>query len=94
MAVADTLTYVCQPARIVENFESRLDRGMYSFPCYTVDQEVPHGMSGGPRLLRGSLMRDCQRRSREPDRDRIALAGVPDRIREPKAWRAEQADHV
>lgn len=52
---ADTLTYVCQPAVVVENFEKRIDRGMYNFPCYTVDREVPHGMSGGPVFWDGRL---------------------------------------
>jgi hypothetical protein len=47
-AVSDTLTYMCQPAVVVGTFETRLDRGMYNFPCFTVDREVPHGMSGGP----------------------------------------------
>jgi hypothetical protein len=46
--VAETLTYMCQPAVVVGNFETRLDRGMYNCPCFTVDREVPHGMSGGP----------------------------------------------
>jgi hypothetical protein len=47
-SVATTLTYIGLPATVVENFENRLDRGMYNFPCYKVDREVPHGMSGGP----------------------------------------------
>lgn len=47
-AVSNTVTYMCQPATVVESFETRLDRGMYNFPCFTVDREVPHGMSGGP----------------------------------------------
>ena len=28
---------------------------MYSFPCFVVDQEVPHGMSGGPVFWDGKL---------------------------------------
>ena len=46
--VSATVTYLCQPATVVKTFEKRLDRGMYNFPCFTVDRDVPHGMSGGP----------------------------------------------
>ena len=45
---AETLTYTCRPAVVVANHELHLDRGMYDFPCFIVDVEVPHGMSGGP----------------------------------------------
>jgi len=43
-----TLTYLGQPGIVMENFETRLVRGMYDFPCFTVSHDVPHGMSGGP----------------------------------------------
>ena len=46
--VSHTLTYVGQPGIVTENYETRLVRGMYDFPCFTVSHEVPHGMSGGP----------------------------------------------
>ena len=47
-SVSSTLTYTAQPAIVADIHERRLDRGMYNFPCFVVDREVPHGMSGGP----------------------------------------------
>lgn len=46
--VSSNLTYTAQAATVVEIHERRHDRGMYNFPCFVVDHEVPHGMSGGP----------------------------------------------
>lgn len=55
IAVADgrwniNLTCIAQQANVVEVFEERRDAGMYSFPCFAVDQPVDHGCSGGPVL--------------------------------------------
>ena len=47
-ALSSHLTYTAQPAYVIEVHERRFDRGMYNFPCFVVDREVPHGMSGGP----------------------------------------------
>jgi hypothetical protein len=53
--VSDTLTYRGQPARVVERHDRMRDRGMYSFPCFVVDHDVPHGMSGGPVFWKNKL---------------------------------------
>jgi hypothetical protein len=52
---SDTLTYRGQPATVTEVHDRMRDRGMYSFPCFVVDYEVPHGMSGGPVYWNGKL---------------------------------------
>ena len=44
-----------QRAWVREIFEVRRDRGMYSFPCFSVDQSTDHGFSGGPVFHEGRL---------------------------------------
>jgi hypothetical protein len=41
--------------RVVEVFSPRHDRGQYSFPCFSIDQPIDHGASGGPVLWNGRL---------------------------------------
>lgn len=50
-----SVTCVAQQAHVVEVYEERRDLGMYSFPCFAVDQPVDHGCSGGPVLWRNRL---------------------------------------
>jgi hypothetical protein len=47
-SVSPNLTYTAEVATVVQVHERRMDRGMYNFPCFVIDREVPHGMSGGP----------------------------------------------
>jgi hypothetical protein len=44
-----------QRARVREIFEVRRGYGMYSFPCFSVDQPTDHGFSGGPVFHEGRL---------------------------------------
>jgi hypothetical protein len=46
---------VAQSATVTEIFPERRDRGMYSFPGFSVDQEIEGGFSGGPVIWRGRL---------------------------------------
>jgi trypsin-like peptidase len=40
---------------VQEVFETHRDRGMYRFPCFSVNQSVDHGFSGGPVFHNGRL---------------------------------------
>jgi hypothetical protein len=46
---------VAQPATVTEVFPERRDRGMFSFPGFSVDKEVEGGFSGGPVIWRDQL---------------------------------------
>ena len=46
---------VLQQAFVSEVFDTRHDRGLYSFPGFLVDQPVDHGFSGGPVFWDGRL---------------------------------------
>lgn len=50
-----SITCIAQKANVVEVHEERRDAGMYSFPCFAVDQAVDHGCSGGPVLWHNRL---------------------------------------
>jgi len=52
-AVPERATYRIMPALVTENFEREHDRGMYNFPGYFVNVDVPHGMSGGAVFWEG-----------------------------------------
>ena len=41
-------SFVLQSGTVKEVFARKRDDGMYSFPCFSVDQPVDHGFSGGP----------------------------------------------
>lgn len=47
--------FTVQRAWVHEVFEVRRDRGMYSFPCFSVNQAIDHGFSGGPVFYNGRL---------------------------------------
>lgn len=44
------ITCIVQTANVVAVYEERRDSGMYSFPCFAVDQPIDPGCSGGPVL--------------------------------------------
>jgi hypothetical protein len=47
--------YVLQSGEVVEVFERMRDAGMYSFPCFSIDQAVEGGFSGGAVFWEGRL---------------------------------------
>jgi hypothetical protein len=47
--------FTVQQGWVREVFEIRRDRGMYSFPCFTVNEPTDHGFSGGPVFYNGRL---------------------------------------
>lgn len=49
------LKYVMQEGRVTDIYELRRDRGMYSFPCFRIDNPVNHGFSGAPVFWREKL---------------------------------------
>jgi hypothetical protein len=49
------LRYVSQEGRVTDVYETFRDRGMYSFPCFRIDNPVNHGFSGGPVFWDGKL---------------------------------------
>src|SRR5713226_2478962 len=49
------ITCIAQQAKVIEVHGERRDAGMYSFPCFAVDQPVDPGCSGGPVLWRNRL---------------------------------------
>ncbi len=49
------LKYVQQEGTVTDIYELHRDRGMYSFPCFRIDQPVNHGFSGAPVFWNGKL---------------------------------------
>ena len=47
--------FTVQRGWVQEVFEIRRDRGMYRFPCFSVNQPVDHGFSGEPVFHNGKL---------------------------------------
>jgi hypothetical protein len=47
--------FTVQRGWVQEIFETRRDRGMYRFPCFSVNLPVDHGFSGGPVFYNGRL---------------------------------------
>jgi hypothetical protein len=47
--------FILQRGLVQEVFETRRDRGLFSFPCFSVNQPTDHGFSGGPVFHEGRL---------------------------------------